>query len=315
MPEIVNSNIIRKLCDNGKIDEAQRLLATNLGITVEQYRYLDEQMHAAMGQILVGRKLVRIRPLDGGIGLNQYSYDTISQMSAAMIGDILSENSDLPNLTRTNVPIRVIDKTYEVNARHNGVNGNMTLTVAAQRMAAVEVAQKDDEYIIKGWAPDGSTYVDNGLYNAANNDYNTGSNWGTATNISASINGALALLNADYYYGPFNLVLHPTQFNEARVFIGDTDTSYLEWIKKQIGGEIFVTDNMTAGTGMLVATPDTKTKLGSVDGGYWGEYVLPVDWTHEEEILPKSHNWFGRVYETAKLIVYDTNAICKISVI
>ena len=78
-------------------------------------------------------------------------------------------------------------------------------------------------------------------------------------------------------------------------------------MNENIGGEIFVTPTITAGTGMM-------TKANPV--GMF-EYVVAEDLTVETEILSKKagENLFGRVYVRGLPVVYDSNAICKMTTI
>ena len=186
------------------------------------------------------------------------------------------------------------------------------LNTTTAESAGYKVGLEEDTLLILGYSADGTTCDINGLYNAAANSETTNSTWSSdpgnaATGIPHSINAAITLLMADNIFPPYNLVLNPTQYNQAAVFIANTAVPYLTWIKERIGGEIYPSATITAGTGMICkANP-----VGMF------EFVVAEDLTVETETLSKKEgeSLFGRVYVRGLPIVYDGNAICKMTVL
>lgn len=274
--------------------------------TREQGRYIRERAVFAARRVMVGRRLTPIAgPL--GVGVQVFGYDTLSEVSDARIdvGWPGAESLDIVNLARTTVAIPNIHKEFEINKLDLAAS-QMTgrpLNVKNAESASYKVGLEEDKLIILGWSRDGTAYDINGLYNAAGNDENTALDYGTKANIETSINNAIALLLVDNIYPPYNLTLHPTQYAQTLALIANTAKSYRDWIKEVIMGEVFVTPAMTAGDGMLSAV--------NAQGMF--EFVLAEDLSVDTEILAKSKNLFGKVYVRGLPVVYDSNAICKLS--
>ncbi|MHC1602350.1 MAG: family 1 encapsulin nanocompartment shell protein [Methermicoccaceae archaeon] len=274
-------------------------------LTPEQYRQVKQEVVIAARRANVARKLMAVRgPL--GLGVQQYSYDTLTELSEAIISHIFeTRDVDAPNLTRTNVNIPVLQKTFELQRRdvESSRRFGTPLNTAAASSAAYRVAYAENELAILGWAKDGSTYDINGLYNAAGNDYSTTKDFGTAGNAIDAVAGAMGLLLDDNIAPPYNLVLNPTQYAELTASVLSNGDREITHVKEIIGGDIFVTPYITDGTGMLLAQPEAR----------FFELVVAQDLTVETEELPKTKNVFGRVFECVVPVVYDVNAICKLS--
>ena len=284
-------------------------------------RYADEELSTEQGKFIrqkaveaalrqfVGRKLFGANGVFGplGEGVTTYAYDTRTRGAGARTdwGWPGAESKDAQNLNRSTVSIPLHHQEFEINkldlaaSRLNGTPLNMSKV----EMASYDVALQEDKMILLGWSRDGSTYEINGLYNAAGNDENTHYDWATKANIELSITKAMALLLADNIPPPYNTTLHPTQFSLANALIANTGVSYLEMIRKWTGGEVFVTPGMTAGLGLM----------SKADPQGLFELVVAEDLTVFTDILEKRHNLFGKVYIRDLPVVYDSNALCKLS--
>lgn len=275
-------------------------------LTTEQGQYILDRVVFAARRELIGRRLLPIRKIDAGTAT--FGYDTLTEVADAAI-DIAwpgRETLDIVNLARETVAVPVIHKEFLINkldlaaSRQTGTPLNTTTAESA----GYKVGLEEDKLVILGFSRDATTYEINGLYKAAGNTYG-GATWGTATNIPLSINNAVSALMTDNIFPPYNLCLHPDQYNEAAVFVTNTAVPYLTWIKERIGGEIYPTATITAGTGMM-------TKANPI--GMF-EYVVAEDFTVETEVLTKREGagLFGRVYARGLPVVYDSNAICTIT--
>lgn len=279
-------------------------------LTTEQGAYIKQRAVFSARRAFVGRKLfgTAIRKIDAGA--QTFGYDTLTEVSNASLDFQWPgrESQDIVNLARTTVGIPVLHKEFEIN-KLDLASSNMTgtpLNTSNAESAAYKVAYLEDTLLILGYAADGTNYDINGLYNAAGNDYSTSKDFSTATNIPAAINGAIALLLADNIMPPYNLTLHPTQYAETLTLIANTAVSYLQWIVESMqGGSVYVTPAITDTTGMM-----TKA---NPDGMF--EYVVSEDLTTSTEILDltRGNNLFGKVYVRGLPVVYDSNAICKLS--
>jgi uncharacterized linocin/CFP29 family protein len=278
-------------------------------LTTEQGQYILDRVVYAARREMTGRKLMPIRKIDSGAQV--FGYDVLTELANAAIDEGWPgrETLDIANLTRTTVGIPTVHKEFEINkldlaaSRMSGTPLNTTTAESA----GYKVALEEDTLLILGYSADGTNYDINGLYNAAGNSEATSLDWGTAANIITSVNNTMALLLADNITPPYNLVIHPDQYVQTLVNIANTAVQYKTWIKENIGGEIFVTATMTAGTGMM-------TKANPV--GMF-EFAVAEDLTVETEILSKKQgeSLFGRVYVRGLPVVYDANAVSKMTTI
>jgi len=281
-------------------------------LTTEQGQYIKERAVFAARRAFVARKLfgTAIRKIDAGA--QTFGYDTLTEVSNAALDFQWPgrESQDIVNLARSTVGIPVLHKEFEIN-KLDLASSNMTgtpINTSTAESSAYKVSLLEDGLLILGYSADGTNYDINGLYNAAGNSEATSLDWGTAANMITSINNTIALLLADNIMPPYNLTVHPDQYVQARVLIANTAVSYLQWITESLqGGSVYVTPSITAGTGMM-----TKA---NPDGMF--EYVMAEDLTTETEILSKKQgeNLFGRVYIRGLPVVYDSNAVCKMTTI
>ncbi|MHC1570343.1 MAG: family 1 encapsulin nanocompartment shell protein [Methermicoccaceae archaeon] len=275
------------------------------GLTEEQYRQVKEDVVVAARRANVARKLMAVRgPL--GLGVQQYGYDRLTEVSEALVSHVFeARDTDSPNLSRTNVDIPVLQKTFELNRRdvESSRRFGTPLNTAAANSASYRVAYAENEIALLGWAKDGSTYDIKGLYEAAANDYDTTKDFGTAGNAITAVSAAMGMLLDDQISPPYNLVLHPTQYAELVASVLSNGDREFTHIRDIIGGEIFTTPFVSDGTAALLASPEAR----------FFELVVAQDLTVETEELPRTRNTFGRVFEAVVPVVYDTNAICKLS--
>lgn len=289
-----------------------RYVGVDEPLTTEQGQFIKQRAVFSARRAFVARKLfgTAVRKIDAGS--QTFGYDTLTEVANAALDFQWPgrESQDIVNLARTTVGIPVLHKEFEIN-KLDLASSRMTgapLNTSTAESAAYKVALLEDELLILGYAADGTNYDINGLYNAAGNSEGTSLDWGTAANIVTSINNTIALLLADNIMPPYNLTIHPDQYVESRVLISNTAVSYLEWLTESLqGGSVYVTPSISAGTGMM-----TKA---NPDGMF--EYVMAEDLTTETEILSKKQgeNLFGRVYIRGLPVVYDSNAICKMTTI
>ena len=274
-------------------------------IPVEWYRKIKEEVVITARKQNIARKIIPTRGPIGGIGIQQFSYDVLSEVSDAVLTwNFESESEDIVNFTRTNVNIPILHKEFQINRRdlESSRQFGTPLNTIAANSAAYKVTNLENELVILGYSSDGTNYDINGLYNAAGNSV-TGSDFGTAGNALSTVADAMAALMDDNIYPPYNLVLHPTQYAELQASIYTGGVSEFDKVKAMIGGDIFVTPFITAGTGMLLARPEAR----------FFELVIAKDLTVETEVLPKTKNLWGIVYEAVVPVVYDSNAICKLT--
>jgi uncharacterized linocin/CFP29 family protein len=207
------------------------------------------------------------------------------------------ETLDSTNLSRASVHMNTFHKEFEIpkadldQSRMTGTPLNTSYSDAA----TYQVGLLED------------TDIFTALYNGAGNSDAGSTNWDTATNIPTSINATIALLQADHIYKPYNLAINPTQEGSLQQLIANTAVPWSMWVKERIGGNIFVSEAITEGTGMML-------KANPV-GLY--EYVCAEDLQvrTEQESLRAGEGLFGRAYVRGGVAIYNSNAICKMTTI
>jgi len=280
-------------------------------IPTEFYEEMREQIVQTARKTNIARTLMPARLISGGIGTQQYSYDTLTEVSDAIFNYEFDKNSeDVIGRSRTHAPIPVLSKDYRISRRDMvaAANGNYDLNALTANSAAYKVTNLENQMVINGYSRDGSTYDVKGLYQSAGNSYSDSADFGTAGNALTAVQAALNLLYADNIDTNFNLILNPTQYLElATSIFGSSNEGEREMpmVEDLIGGRIIRTTWQTAGTGMLVAEPT---------GGFY-ELLVAQDLTNEMEETPLVHDMYGRVYECVLPVIYEPNAICTLTTI
>ena len=274
-------------------------------LTTEQGLAIKDRAVTAARRQFIARKLFPIGPTLGE-GAQTFGYDTMAEASAARI-DMQwpgPESKDITNLARSTVSIPNVHKEFEINkldlasSRMNGTPLNLSQVDAA----AYQVALQEDALLIEGWSRDGTTYEINGLYQGAVNSV-AGADFTVKANIEISILQAIGALETDGIYAPYNMVLNPIQYAETLATIANTGITYREYLEKTIEGKVYQTPAITAGTGLV--------SKANADGMF--EYVMAEDVSVYTTILEKSRNLWGKAYIRGLPVIYDANAICKLT--
>ena len=277
---------------------------------VEYYRQIKDAIVFTARKQAVARKIINTRNISGGIGVQQWTYDTANEVSDALLTYQFTDTAeDWIELTRTDVPIPLLHKEFRISRRDlaAAARGGFGISTATVSSAAYKVMNLENQLILNGYAADGTNYDIKGLYQSAGNS-TTGSDFGTAGYPLASVAGAIDLMQADNITGPYNLILNPTQYMELAISVlgsgaGEREIAMVKEILE--GGNIYSTSFQPAGTGMLLA---------DASAGFF-EMIVAQDMTTETEVLQKSKDLWGRVYECVIPVVYDANAICKLTTI
>lgn len=277
-------------------------------LTDEQYKHIDDAVKIAARQAMIGRRLM---PLYGplGFGKQAVTYDSLTEVSDALI-DLawkVSFSEDIVNLARETLPVPVLHKSFRINRRslEASRSSGAPIDVATAKSAAYKVAKLEDDLIIQGYAADGSNYDIKGLYQVNIANVITGSQW-TAAPEDAIVDTAagIAYLMGVNIGPPYHWVLNPAQYAEllsggASTF---TDSIIMDIVKRQLmGGDVFWTPALTAGTGFMVAAGDR---------GFF-DLAVGVDITTEVEILglDQGRDLFGVVYDCVVPRIWQSTAI------
>ena len=280
-------------------------------------KYFDKELIKPLQQRFVGRKLVpKNNELSGkGIGMESVDVWTLKELAEATTSlglptgygdtaDVTSETLNLPILAEPFVLPRRMYESYKL----SGIGIDADLSI----LAAYQVQLAEEALILDGWKPDGTNYVINGLYQAANNAEASADDFGTYGNATDKVTLAKALLEADSVYGPYNLVLNQVQYNQ--LLASESTTGNPEWDRVMTilndGGsgpaQIFSSPTQTVATGMMLAVSN-KTYF---------DLVIPQEYKNQLNEDPKLGDLsplYGMVYESLAPRVKHTDAICTLT--
>jgi len=318
----IGSSQLQELRQNiADIRTPKTLRKGNVILSTEQYREILETVYWAARKNMIARALVGSDLINygaGGEGIESIGYDVGTEVSAAELDfDFLDDSEDIAGKTRTNAAVPIIQKTFNIKRRALAASQRYgtPLDKSTANSAAFRVASLEDTTIIQGYSRDGSTYEIPGFYQGAGLTESTAKDFGTAGYALAKIGLAMAAFEAVNVRPPFNLVLNPTQYAELAVSVLGSGAGQSEMLlvknllstgdinKAGAGGMILPSTDITAGTGLMMATP----------GRGQFSYHVPVDVATELEILEKSHNVFGRVFLCSRLILMDTYCSQKLT--
>lgn len=293
-------------------------------LTEEQMTYYDEAVKQVIRHRIVGRNLIALAPGSPfGFGVQQVDYNTLNDMSPAQLSMKLTESTDIITTSNGKIEIPIIHKEFEIDRRDllSSQRNGTPLDTTTARVAAEQVAILEDTMIIQGGSLDGgSTYKFPGLYQGAGNSYSTASDFGTAGNAIDAVKGAVQMLLDDAIYPPYNMVINQEQYAEILGPRSTTsDKTELAIVKDILrggdgdgragelgtgaGGYIFVSDVITAGTGLVAAAPN----------GTYADLAVSQDVVTEFETIQKTGNTFGRVFEAMVPRILKSNAFCKLT--
>ena len=232
----------------------------------------DADIVAVLGEQTIGRKLIpKNETLSGkGIGMTSVETRAYTARSDAVINyDIQEDIEDAVDITSKTLKIPVQQDDARIKRRDweayklagVPIDNDIAIDMAAN------VAEKEDAMIINGWAPDGTNYVVNGMYQVANNTFG-GAGFETAGKALAAVANAISLLRADKIYSVgWNLVLNPVQYGELEASYSTTLGLEYDAVLKMLNrnapgspGRIYESSSIVAGTGMVapVATAANK---------------------------------------------------------
>jgi uncharacterized linocin/CFP29 family protein len=282
-------------------------------------REFDKKMEMPLQQRLIGRKLIpRNNDLSGkGIGNQSIEMFKFSDISAAIIDYTVPEQSyEGVDATSATVQMAYLAKDYKIPRTlfESFKLKGLAIDADVAIQAAYKVAYAEDQLMLQGWAPDGTNYKINGLYQSANQTESTSDDFGTYGNAKDKVAAAIALAEAASVYGPYNLVLNPAQDNELLASESTTGKSELETVLRMLNknsptqtGQVYSSSIMTAATGMLLP----------VANSVYFDYVEaqgPVNDIGEDSKAPKFSPLYGNVLEAiVPRIKYSGDQIIKLT--
>ena len=279
-------------------------------IPEEFYTQVRDSVIDTIRRQSISRGILPAKMLPGGIGTMQYSFDSATEVSEAMLSYAFTDNSeDVTGRSREHIPIPILHKEFRIGRRDLAACqlGGYDIDTRTANSAAYRVGNLENEVVLDGFAPDDSNYQIEGIYRSANNSYETSADFGTAGNATTAVSEALKLLAADEIVSDFDLYINPEQYIElASSIFGTSNEGAREMplVEELLGGSVIKSIWIDAGTGMLIPTNCPNI---------FGELVVAQDATVEMQILEKSKDLWGRVYECLVPVIHEPNAFCKLT--
>jgi uncharacterized linocin/CFP29 family protein len=216
----------------------------------------------------------------GGLGVLVSQYEQVSDMTDASVNMAVEvdDEEDRLNFPLVGVPVPIISKSFRIDARSLAAtrrNGGALDTTHVDT-ATRKVAEKIEEMFFLG-----STIVQRGLNipgvltQTARNVVSGGADWGTATNIYPNTLAMVAALQADNFYGPYRLYLHPDQYIQMFALNASTAVPIVETILRLPGfgpASIRPSNYVTAGQGVLINMTSDVVDIAI------GQDIAPVEW-------------------------------------
>lgn len=282
-------------------------------------KIFDSKIEMPLQQRLIGRKLISRNDELSGKGIGNQSIDMFkySDISAAIIDYTVPEPShESVDATTTTVQMAYLAKDYLIPKTlfESFRLKNIPIDADTAIQAAYKVAYAEDQLFLQGWSPDGTNYKIPGLYQSANQTESTSKDFGTYGYAKDKISLAITKLEDKSVFGPYNLVLNPTQKNE--LIVSESTGGNQEWdtVLRMINentesriGQIYSSPIITVDTGMLLP----------VQNSVYYDYVEaqgPVNDIGQDSKRPKFSPLFGNVLEAVvPRIKYNGDQIVQLT--
>lgn len=212
----------------------------------------------------IGKMLMPMNTDLSGKGIGVLSIDTfnyVARASAVINYDIQQDNSDRVDLTSGNLKIPLQQDDVTIPRRDwdaYELKGVPLESDLATDMAA-NVSIQQNNLIIDGWKPNGSTYDIKGMYQVANNSV-SGQDFDTFGNALKTTAEAITALKADKIYSAgYNLTLSSLNYAELMGSYSTAGVSEYDLVLRmlnsdaggQVTGRILEGTALSAGTGMV----------------------------------------------------------------
>jgi uncharacterized linocin/CFP29 family protein len=248
-------------------------------LTSEEYKFIQTQFVTAIRTQLKARRIFEnwFTP-EMGEGVQEYGYDTISEMSAAEIAMNFKDPSlDVLNITRSTAKLPVIQRGFLMPRRMIATSrrSGTDLETRYSDEAGYQIGKQENTLIFQGWALVAGTYDINGFYQGAGSDYSTSKDFATAGNPSAAIAGSIALSEAQSIYGPYKNILNTVQMAQLNASVLSSGVREKEVYRDLLNddeddlpsegaafkGVLTKAPQITAGTGLLVGNNPVGAKI------------------------------------------------------
>jgi len=270
-------------------------------IPVEWYRVIKAGAISEARKQNICRGMLPVTGPIGGIAVQQWSYDKTEEMSEAVVSyQFVEMAEDRVGFDRAHIPIPLIQKEFRVGRRDlaAAAKGGYPISTINSNAAAYQITNIENQMVINGYSTDGKNYEIKGLLNSAGIEVTDSYDAATPGNFAKATALAIENAMANEIYGPFEWTINPQQYTQLGISLWTGGKSELEMVQSMVSN-IKVTNWIPAGHGMFTG--------GKSNSQY--ELIIAQDMTVELEILQKSKDLWGRLYEALVPVVYQPKTI------
>lgn len=274
----------------------------------EEWEQLDEAVVKAVQPVLVGRRVLPVKPL-AGVGVMSVQWDKLTEMSEAVVsmyGETPAE--DIIVYTRKSLIVPILHKDFRLHWRDlEASRRGRPLDTANAVSAALQVAKLEDKLILNGEISGTHRLGIEGLTTATDRQTQASAGaWATSPNAITSVRNAMGKLLSAHYPPPYTLILQPTAYMDAEVLISNTGRSQLQRIRELIQGQVLVSAHLKASDGGTDSAILMKTGGENAD--------LPVAQDMKTFYMQtKDMNHHFKVYEALVPRIKRPTAICEVT--
>ena len=272
-------------------------------VPIEWYRTIRTNAIEYARKQNIARTMMPVQGPIGGIGVQQYSWDITEEGSEALVTyQFVDLAEDATNMTRDHIAIPLIQKDFRIDRRDlaTAQRGGYSISTKNSNEATYQIMVAENKMVIQGYSTDGKNYEIKGLLNGAGETPTSSYDFATPGNALKAAGDAIEIMMGHEIYGPYNMTLNPQQWTQLTESLLTGGVSELSMVEKM---NVSVKPTNWIPAGKMVFTPDPD------ENNY--EIVMAQDLTVETEILQKSKNLWGRIYESLVPVIYKPESIIR----
>jgi len=278
-------------------------------LTDEEIRYIDTQIIKVVRPLLVGRQIFSaVRLPDAGYRTwRQFSETDMSAASIDMDG--LNAGMDRVELATKDITIPMIHKDVKLFRRDilASRRGGLPLDAINIDNAARQIVEDEDKLLISGEYTGFRALGIQGLSTATGrNTLATAGTWGTIANIYTDVSGAIAKLEEDGHYGPYDMVLRAGLKARLRALATNTDRLVLASVQEMLGGKVLTSDSLYSSAGATTSVLVLENKPDNFQVGV-------AEDVQTNNFVDQDMNTILKIFETLGPRIRHPLAICELT--
>lgn len=276
----------------------------NYVIPPEFYARAKTDMITAFRRQNIARSVMPVRPVGGGIGVQQWNWSHASEMSEATLSwGFTQTNEDQISMSRQSTKIPVLHKEFKLDRRDlaTAALGGYDMTTKNISAASYQLAYLENKIALDGYKRQDGTYEVEGLYQLAKTTITDDLPLSTYGNTVKAVKLAKNALADKELYGTMNLIMNDQDYTELVLSQTEYGKDEEPRVQKLLGGSILGTYWQPKGTMMMVPTND----IGAV------EMLITQDVSMDTEIENKTKDLWGQIYECLTIVAYWPDHIVK----